>query len=68
MCYLKTSSDCYNDMLRFLRVLEIPDFKMSEEYIKESILKKVQEKVSKTKVTSIRLQDQLSSEHEKVIL
>ncbi len=68
ICYLASSDDCYNDMLRFLKVLEIPDFEKTENYIKESILKEIQKRLSKNKVTSIRLKDEISPENEKRIL
>jgi hypothetical protein len=40
-------------MLKFLKVLEIPDFKFEENYIKDLILKEIQNKLSKTKVTNV---------------
>jgi hypothetical protein len=40
-------------MLKLLKVLEIPDFKLDEVYIKELILKEIQKKLSKTKVTNV---------------
>jgi hypothetical protein len=42
-------------MLKFLRVLEIPDFVMKEDYIKVLILKNIQEKISKINVTNVVL-------------
>lgn len=68
MCYLKDHNDCYNDMLRFLRVLEIEDFIHAEEYIKESILKKLTERLSKNKVTSVRLRESLTAQDESDVL
>lgn len=68
MCYLKDKNDCYNDMLRFLRVLEIPDFVHKKEYIQESILKKLTEKLAKNKITSVRLRESITSEDETKIL
>lgn len=53
ICQLKTGDDCYDNMLKFLHVLEIENFQFNEDYIKELILKKVQEKLSKTKVTNV---------------
>jgi hypothetical protein len=40
-------------MLKFLKVLEIPDFNYDEKYIKDLILKEIQKKLSKTKVTNV---------------
>lgn len=68
MCYLKPREDCYDDMLRFLRVLEIEDFSVSEEYIKGLIEEKVRSQVAKNKVTSVRLESELTPEQEKQIL
>jgi hypothetical protein len=42
-------------MLKFLKVLEIPDFNFEEKYIKDMILKEIQNKLSKTKVTNVVL-------------
>lgn len=53
ICQLKSSNDCYNNMLKFLKVLEIPEFKLEEAYIKDLILKEIQNKLSKTKVTNV---------------
>ncbi len=68
MCYLKDNSDCYDDMLRFLKVLEIGDFEANEEYLKGRILKRLQQKISKTKVTSVKLLADISPEQEKTVL
>ena len=68
MCYLTSYNDCYDDMLRFLRVLEIPDFDASEEAIKEKILERVQTKISKNKVDSVRLRESLTAEQQAEVL
>ena len=68
MCYLKNRNECYNDMLRFLKVLEIPEFETSEVYIKDRVLEEVQKRLSKNKVTSMLLRDDISPDHEKLIL
>ena len=64
MCYLKDASDCYDDMLRFLRVLEIWDFQSDEEYIKWRIRGRLSQKLSQTKVTSVKLLGDISPEEE----
>ncbi|NDK09522.1 penicillin-binding protein 2 [Candidatus Gracilibacteria bacterium] len=64
ICYLKESEECYNDMLRFLKVLEINDFNQEEEYLKGLISKEIVERISKTKVTAVRLKDSLSPDEE----
>lgn len=68
MCYLKDYSECYDDMLRFMRVLDIPDFQNNEDFVKELIQEKIVEKISKDKVTSVRLRESLSSDDETEIL
>lgn len=68
MCYLTSYNDCYDDMLRFLRVLEIPDFDASEGAIKEKILERVQTKISKNKVDSVRLRESLTAEQQAEVL
>ncbi len=68
MCYLKDYSDCYSDLLRFLRVLEISDFQTSEAFLKEKIREKITEKISKTRVTSVRVKESLSPEDELEII
>jgi hypothetical protein len=68
MCYLRDNDDCYNDMLRFLRVLEIPDFVYSQEYIQGLLLDKLIEKISKNKVTSVRMRENLSAQDEAALL
>lgn len=67
MCYLKDSTDCYSDMLRFLRVLEIGDFQLDEEYIRWRILTKLTERLSKTRVTSVRLLADISPQQEQIV-
>jgi len=67
MCYLRSEKDCYNDMLRFLKVLEIPDFQSEESAVKEKILERVQQRVSQDKITSVKLRDALSPEEEQII-
>lgn len=62
ICYLKSTENCYDSMLKFLRVLEIPDFVMKEDYIKVLILKNIQEKISKINVTNVVLWDNLEQE------
>ena len=68
MCYLKSADDCYDDMLRFLKVLEIGDFEMSDRYIKWRIQKKLIERISKNKITSVKLVSDLNPDEEKEVL
>lgn len=68
MCYLSSYSDCYDDMLRFMKVLEIPEFEQSEEYVKAMILERLQTRLAKTKVDSVRIKDFLTPEQESLVL
>lgn len=68
MCHLNSYTDCYDDMLRFMRVLEIEDFDNTQSYVKEKILARVSEKISKNKVTSSRLRENLSPEEIALVL
>jgi hypothetical protein len=68
MCYIKTSKECYDELLRFMRVLEIPDYQNSEVFVKEIISNKIEERISKDKITSVKLRETMSPEDEKTIL
>ncbi len=62
MCYLKTEKECYESLLKFLRVLEIEDFIFEESYIKSLIKENLDEKLSKSKVTSVLVESELDNE------
>ncbi len=62
LCQLKTTEACYNNLLKYLRVLEIPDFKKEDDYIKELLLKSIQDKLSRTKVTSDMVASEVDGE------
>lgn len=62
ICYLKSSTECRKSFNKFLWVLETPDFRMNESYLKEKILTKVNERISRNKVTSVLLKDNLTIE------
>lgn len=68
MCYLKPYEDCYNAMLRFLRVLEIGDFENTEEYIVNRIDTKLAQRLAKNKITSVKLLWDISPDEEKELL
>ena len=55
LCYLKPEEDCYNGMLKFLRVLKIEDFENTEAFTKKLILERLKTRLAKTKVTSVLL-------------
>ncbi len=62
ICYLKSNTECYNGVLKFLGKLEIEDFKYNEDYIKDLLHKRILEKVSETKITAVLLAEWLSKE------
>lgn len=62
ICYLKNSWDCKKSLQRFLWVLEIPNFKYNEKYLKEIIGQKIFERISRENVTSVFLSDSLTPE------
>ncbi len=62
ICYGQTNKICYNNMLKFLKKLEIEGFSLDEKYIKDLILNKIKEKLSKTKLTSVLLANELNDE------
>lgn len=62
VCYLKSANDCKKALNKFLWVLETPDFRMNEVYLKEKILARVNERISRTKVTSVLLKEGLTVE------
>lgn len=68
MCYIKTSTECYNELLRFLRVLEIPEYQFTEVFIKDIISENVEARISKDKITSVKLRESISPDDEKTIL
>lgn len=61
-CYLQSKKDCYQNILKFLKVPEIEDFSSEKNSIKELILKNIQEKLAKTKVTSVLLAEEIDNE------
>jgi len=49
-------------MLKFLKVLEIPDFTTDKDYLNTLIREELQKRLSKTKVTSVLLVTELDNE------
>ncbi len=62
ICASKTTHECKKWLNKFLWVLEVPDFRMNEVYLKDRILSRVNERISRTKVTSVLLKDNLTVE------
>jgi hypothetical protein len=53
MCYLKTKDECYQNVIKFLKVLEIENFVKDEDIIKKLVSDKLKERIYQTKVTSV---------------
>jgi hypothetical protein len=64
MCDFETQISCYNALLRFLRILEIPDFQYTQEFIKDIIAERVISRISQNKVTSVMLNREITIEQE----
>jgi len=62
ICVSKKPNVCKDNLLKFLKVLDLEDFEYKEEYLKGKILEKVEKKISETKITSVLLSDDLSDE------
>ncbi|MFK7780201.1 MAG: penicillin-binding protein 2 [Candidatus Gracilibacteria bacterium] len=62
ICYLKSADECKNNLLKYLRVLEIEDYEHSEKFIKKLLLDKMQEKLRQANVTSVFLDRELNNE------
>ena len=62
ICYLKTEKKCYNWLLKYLRVLELEDFIMEENYIKWLLIENLIEKLKKTRVSSVLVEQELDNE------
>ncbi len=61
-CRFESTSSCYNSMRKFLKVLEIPEFRADESSVKSLIEKKIIEKINKNRVTSVALSVELDKE------
>ena len=53
MCYLKTKDECYQNILKFLKLVEIENFTKDEDVIKKLIFDKLKERIYQEKVTSV---------------
>jgi cell division protein FtsI/penicillin-binding protein 2 len=62
ICELKTSKDCENNLLKYLRILEIENYEHSEVFIKKLLLEKMKEKLSQVNVTSVFFSRELTNE------
>jgi hypothetical protein len=67
LCYIKTREACYENTLKFLRIIEIENFSKDEIEIKKLILDRLKEKVLREKVTSVFIDVELSKNNVKKI-
>lgn len=67
-CNGQNADVCYRELLRFLRVIDIPNFVMQESYILGLIENRVRERVYRDKITSVLLQADISPEEEILFL
>lgn len=61
-CYLKQPWECRENLIRFLNVTEIPDFKMNEFFIRQKIGEALDQKISLQKVKQVLLKEYLPKE------
>lgn len=62
LCDEKSEEYCYSALTRYLKVLDIEDFKKDEKYIKELIAWFLLKKVNKEYVTSVLLKENLNED------
>mgnify|MGYP001942307595 CR=1 FL=1 len=62
LCYLNSKKECYKNLLKFLRVLEIEDFRKDELLIKDLISAYLTPKLNQTKVNSVFIDKELDNE------
>lgn len=62
ICYNKDSEVCYNNVLKFLRLVEIEDFNTEQDYIKNLIFWRLKEKIYQEKVTSVFIDKELNED------
>lgn len=67
LCYLQSSEECYENLLKYLRVLEILDYEFDEIYIKSIIEKQLREKISQERVTSVLVTENMDAESAVII-
>lgn len=60
ICVNKKFDDCYNNILKFLHLVEIENFTNEENYVKKLIFEKLKEKIYQEKVTSVFIDKELS--------
>ena len=61
-CETVNRSDCYDNLLRFLKKLELEDFEYNQEYIKKAIWEYLSAKINQEYVTSVFIDKTLEQE------
>lgn len=61
-CENVNDTECYENMLKFLRELEIQDFQLNETYIKTKISEFLRKKINQENITSVFIDKQLEQE------
>ncbi len=64
LCFQKSEQTCYDNLRRYLKVLNIDDFEMSEEYLKKTISDNLETKILKENVTSVLLKEKLTEKEQ----
>ena len=59
LCHLRSQKQCYENILRFVKKLEIPDFDYEQKYIKQLILEHIKKRLLQDKVTFVPLAEEL---------
>jgi len=62
LCKSKSNEECKNNLLKYLRVLDLENFDYSEKNIKEKLLIKIQNRLWNWKVTSVFIDYELDNE------
>ncbi len=60
-CFWVTKQKCKDNLLKFLRVIELEDFENNPEYIKKKISERIIPRIAKTKVTSVLIWSDFST-------
>jgi stage V sporulation protein D (sporulation-specific penicillin-binding protein) len=61
-CLYKSKDDCYDNLLKFLKVLKIDNFSSKEKKVKSLIKEKINAQIARTKVTSVILKTELTED------
>ena len=62
ICYLNSRKECKENLLKYLRVLDIENYEHTEVYIKKLLLDKMKSKLSQNNVNSVFIDQELDNE------